>query len=753
MGWFRIPDAQTTEDPLACLATVHRVAGGKAAGGGVLLDARSVLTCAHVVNDALGRPLFEPRAPGPDELRLTVQGKHGLTAYSARVSHWIPPRPVTGAGAVREGTREWLGDLAVLRFEAEPGYDRGPQRFAQRLPMEQGRLVRSWHGSGNKSTFATMRVEYVAGAVGYFDGEPTGMAVGRGYSGGPIWSLRDGAVVGVLIGHFMPPGSDGPEPAPHSPQHLIRRSWGAPWQHVEAELRAVGALAPDLAAGGHDADDADPARQLLVRALGDVLPSSSSLSDLGRQLARAFGGTGASEITPPTVAEFADFLLAQPRALAHFTESIRRSDPGASDRLLAAGRLSPVPLLLSPGEYDRLHVLLRETDRSVRIRFAEAARAALPLTASFPVAGDEPTAPGGGGDDGAPVEVDGAAGGVGAVGRAQTLDELIDRLERLHGDGRSEDGPRVPALLRFVEYLGVLCTAPQYARLRMWSDRVASRLGIPHSALKERRGDAQEWGRALRERTGRVRVLVQVTPNGRDRYRLRIWCDEGAGPRQVSTASTGSYAGPEAARELLRVLETLDPAAVAAQRPLVEVLVDRTGLNLPIDEWEGMSPGEIVPGVLGAEFPLVVHCPELLRRHERFLPDWRRRWQQLDSGTTLVFSDTGLDARAIYATLMDRLDAVRVSVDVPAALRDDIVQVCLAVGVPVVVWDRERGETSHAVGEMADVATRELPDGVRSYRAKTMQRPREYTGRPVLAWADADRTVPRLHLSEPTEGG
>ncbi|MEU5978246.1 trypsin-like peptidase domain-containing protein [Streptomyces sp. NPDC047315] len=773
MGWFLMPEPETTGDALSCLATVHRAAGGKAAGGGVLLDARSVLTCAHVVNDALGRSLFEPRTPGPDELRLSVWGKHGRVACAARVAHWIPPRPVSGSGAVREGAREWLGDLAVLRFEVEPGPDKGPQRFAPRLPMEPGRSVRSWHGSGNASTFATMRVEHVDGAVGYFDGSPTGMAVGRGYSGGPVWSTSDRAVVGVLIGHFMPPDGDGPDPAPHSPQHLIRRSWGMPWQQVEAELRAVGALAQGaggVPAADDDAGADDPARQLLVETLREVLPWGTSLSDHANRLARDLGAKGASEVTPPSAEDFADFLLTHPRALAHFTETIRRSDPAAVDRLLAAGRLSPVPLLLSPGEYDQLHRLLRDTDRSVRVRFAEAARAALPLTASFPVVGDERRAPGDG-DGGAPIDGDGSAGGgpgaaggigsargvgsaggMGAVGRVQTLDELIDRLERLHGDGRSDDGPRVPALLRFVEYLGVLCTAPQYARLRMWSGRVASRLGIPHSALAERRGDAQDWGRSLRDRTGRVRVLVQVTPSGRDRYGLRIWCDEGAGPRQVSAASTGSYSGPEGARELLRVLESLDPAAVAAQRPLVEVLVDRAGLNLPIDEWEGMGPGEIVPGVLGAEFPLVVHCPELLRRHERFLPDWRRRWQQLDSGTTLVFSDDGLDTRAIYATLMDRLDAVRVSVDVPAGLRDDIVQVCLAVGVPVVVWDRERGDASHAVGEMADVATRELPDGVRSYRAKTMQRPREYTGRPVLAWADADRTIPRLHLSEPAEG-
>jgi hypothetical protein len=67
------------------------------------------------------------------------------------------------------------------------------------------------------------------------------------------------------------------------------------------------------------------------------------------------------------------------------------------------------------------------------------------------------------------------------------------------------------------------------------------------------------------------------------------------------------------------------------------------------------------------------------------------------------------------------------------------------------VWDRGQDKDSHVVRHMAEVATRELPDGVRSYRANTMANPLEFPGRPVLAWADADRTVPRLHLTEPQE--
>ena len=285
----------------------------------------------------------------------------------------------------------------------------------------------------------------------------------------------------------------------------------------------------------------------------------------------------------------------------------------------------------------------------------------------------------------------------------------------------------------------------------MWADGVSKRLGIERSALAERRHDAQEWVRSAHTRTARRRVLVQVTRVARGRHSIRIWSDEGPGPRQVSTDSVRSYTASEAAREVLRVLDSLPLPADDERPPLVEVLVEREGLNLPVDEWAARDPGELVPGVLGVEFPLVVHCPELLRLNRRFVARWRSRWSRLDTGRTFVVSEP-VDRNTLYSQLVNQLDTVRVSVDVPPGSRDGIVQTCLALGIPVVMWDRGRDGTSHSIHCMAQVATPELPDEVRSYRASANADPPEFPGRPVLAWADADRAVPRLHLTEPQEG-
>ncbi|MEU1281501.1 trypsin-like peptidase domain-containing protein [Streptomyces sp. NPDC005805] len=721
MGWFIGAGATATANARHCAVAVLRTRDERSAGAGVLLTPGLLLTCAHVVNDALGRPVFATPSPGDTPVRIVHRDGTGERRLTAEVAHWVPPRRLDGTLPVREREdREWLGDLAVLRFAPPPG---AVLPRAGWRPMRPGQNLRTWHSSGLAGSFADVRVKTCDGVVGYVDGDPTGMSIGPAFSGGALWSVLDHSVVGLVAAHMMPPQDPATGRAlPHSPQHVARRSWAIPWQRIRAELAAAGAAG--LVGDPGTAPD-DPAYPLLAETVRRLVPDATLRGDLGRLVADRCGLHHPDDGSAPSPEEFAHLLVTEPRALAALTEILRLRDPAAVGQLLAVGRLSAVPRLLSPREHTRLLDLVALLPETVVARLPEAVRAALPLAAEYPA---DPAGP------------RGAA-------------KLLERIERLPGDSRAEAAaPRVPGLLRAVEYLAALCPDDRRAGLRLWCDGVAQRLGIPRSALAERRSDADDWTAGLAARTGPPRVLVHVVRGGApDRYRLRIWCDEGAGPRQVSTDGDRDHSGAEAARALLRVLESLHRASAGERRPVVEALVDRAGLNLPIDEWESFDPGDLVPGVLGAEYPLVVNCPELLRRNERFLPEWRRRWRQLDTGGSLRFSGGSAGPRQIYGTLMDHQDTVRVAVDAAGHLRDGIVEVCLAVGVPVVVWDRGAGAESHAVDHMTAVTTRELPEGVRSYRAKTVHRPGDYPGRPVLAWADADRTVPRLHLSEPQE--
>lgn len=292
MDWFRQVGAAPDTEGRSRVASVRRTTDGKTAGAAVALGGDAMLTCAHVVNDALGRALFETRPPGLDPLFVEVQGARKTERYPARVAHWIAPRTREGT-AVRDGDGEWLGDLAVLRVDAPPV---GMPAADRRTAMVPGQQVRAWHGSGHSATFADLRVAALDGSVGYLDGKATGMAVGPGYSGGPLWCEEDGAVVGLLAAHFMPPCDSGGAPLPHSPQHMVRRSWAIPWQQVEAELRPLGVLAEE---GAEPADPDDPAFGMLVTAIGNALPSPYSLGDTARQLALACGVAQGSPVSPP----------------------------------------------------------------------------------------------------------------------------------------------------------------------------------------------------------------------------------------------------------------------------------------------------------------------------------------------------------------------------------------------------------------------------------------------------------------------
>lgn len=723
MGWF-IKASPSAADPRHCVVSVLKAAGSESVGAGVLLPRNHLLTCAHVVNDALGRRPFDPRHPGDHTVPVVLHGRSRMVRADARITHWVPARRRDGTpGVPRAEDHEWLGDLAVLQVEAEPYHDVPPPQW---LPMTIGQSLRAWHSSGQSHTFADVRVKSCDEAVGYVDGDATGMAIGPSYSGCPLWSVRDNAVVGIVAGHVMPPHDPVTgRPLPYSSQHIARRSWGIPWQRIEAELRAAGAA---ILFEAPEPDPDDPAFDLLVDLLDQHMPAPGLRIEYARAVAEHCGYGVHDTSSAPATEEFAALLLTEPRALAALTEVLRRREPMAVPSLLAVGRMSQVPRLLSPREHRKLTRYLDALPAPLRARLPEVTRAALPLAAALPM--------------------------------SEGIRGLLEHLECLTGDSRTNaDGMRVPGLLRVVEYLAALAPPSLQAPLRLWTMSVVDRLGIPATSLLERRTDAEEWARAARERTAPAWVTARVERAGADRYRLRVWCDEGGGPRQTSVDTETPRSGAEAARELLGVLESLYRAAPDRGRPVLELLVGRTELNLAVDEWgmtgtdgDSFGPDEL-PGVLGAEFPVVVTCPELLHRHERFHPDWRHRWRLLDSDALLTFDDPAQGRSEVYGALLAGKDVVRVAVDVPPRTRDEIVQTCLLMGVPVVMWDRERTERSHALAQLSPVPVRTLPEGTRAYRAMRLSSPHRYVGRPVLAWSDADRSMPQLQLAEPQENG
>ncbi|WP_229925190.1 nSTAND1 domain-containing NTPase [Streptomyces sulfonofaciens] len=165
-----------------------RIAGhdGVVAGAGFVCAPHVVLSCAHVVSDALGTPRSE--APPPSAEVVVDLPLAGGGRITAGIEHWIP------AGA--DGT----GDIAVLRLAA-------PIAGSRPMPVVEARdtwahPVRAlgftrrfpggvWHAGRLRGGTAENWVQ-LSGA------DPQGVPVEGGFSGSPVWDEQTGAVVGMV---------------------------------------------------------------------------------------------------------------------------------------------------------------------------------------------------------------------------------------------------------------------------------------------------------------------------------------------------------------------------------------------------------------------------------------------------------------------------------------------------------------------------------------------------------------------------
>ena len=82
-------------NPEGFTVRVLKMGSGLTVGLGFLVTERHIITCAHVVNVALGRDPREQRKPG-DNARVQVEfpllgGDDGAPSRICRVQAWVPP--------------------------------------------------------------------------------------------------------------------------------------------------------------------------------------------------------------------------------------------------------------------------------------------------------------------------------------------------------------------------------------------------------------------------------------------------------------------------------------------------------------------------------------------------------------------------------------------------------------------------------------------------------------------------------------
>ncbi|MFE0648326.1 trypsin-like peptidase domain-containing protein [Streptomyces sp. NPDC059534] len=701
--------------------------GPLSTGSGYLIGPRLVLTARHVLVNR------ETGDPWPRISTRIGHFAHGPTQTAAAELLWTPPDL----------------DVALLRIDHPMDTPGGITwgRPAGRVPLPYQGL-----GYPKAAVVDVREVETLSGTLAPLSGSgryyvlDQGPAPVPGADGTNAWGGASGAAVfcgDALVGVVVQePAAYGARRLLAVPAHAFVQDAG--FRHHLAEhgcasspLVPLGVPAPRAEPGA----ERTPAERELEKLLVPLFADPAARAAHARELAGELGYT--TDDYTPTTADLVALLRAHPRAHAALGEALAPHAAGTELRprltaFLARSRMLGCGPLLSPDEFDELLDLLREISQEQPALLHGAARDALPY-AVLPDGLARPR-----------IEED-------------ELGPTIEALEELpDGESVPEGCPPVPALLRLVEYVAASVAAERQHRLSAWSKRTAERIGIHGDALGERRRDAAQW--AEHRRNALVsRVVMKLEHDSAaegDRYSCRILFVRADGSHRVLKSPASEPKTPqEAARALAE--------AVSAARqepgqhdhvPWVTVEVDRHGLHLAVDEWEPAAPEDVLPSSpIGADYQVSLSCPEFDRIAADRVQDQERRWKKGRTAVVVTGPACGDTRKLMHLLRTEHRDTARVVLNGPADQRQSWLQVCLALGVPVVLWDRDAAgyDDADGLGELAPSGELDgLAERVRVFRSHTAAHPEEQRARPSLVW-EPEGSCPRtelLHLRDPWRG-
>lgn len=170
---------------------VMPAAGGvreKHLGMAFVVDNRRVMTCCHVVNDALGRDLLDPEQPPPDtQIAIRFPYANHARGVGTEVVKWGLARP-------------WQRDVAVLQLQEDAPSAAGVAIFSD----AEARLTK-WHCIGWDQKGYEREAEGEFGSVlsrgeHQLNGRPgVTVPIVPGYSGAVLWSDTLAAFVGMVV--------------------------------------------------------------------------------------------------------------------------------------------------------------------------------------------------------------------------------------------------------------------------------------------------------------------------------------------------------------------------------------------------------------------------------------------------------------------------------------------------------------------------------------------------------------------------
>ncbi|MFF4601340.1 trypsin-like peptidase domain-containing protein [Streptomyces sp. NPDC001339] len=730
--------------------------GERPVGGGVLVTDRYVLTCAHVVNSALGRGRYDQDTPGRnDTVTLRLPHVAAGTDLAARVVRemWVPPRArAAGRDPVEPGQVPYHGDLAVLELTAAPPEGAEPAPFLQH--GYAGETIALW-ASGNP--LPTVRAVPRVSAPPWIALDVLGGAqVTEGFSGGPLWDRDRQAVVGLVAAvHRAPgvaahgsaaPGLAGPRPATPGPAAFgAAAPGGQPATMYAISVPAIEAELPTLPPSA--VPTARRGVQQLLTALERVLkgraavlaceerlaarlgrPSAGPAADLERLVGLAVGVRRGIPELLDLVREYEPTTLADPYDL-----HARPGRYGAREDWTRDGweRLRRAARTVRPGEY---LTMSQRRDLAGLLAHCTRTDARTLLERVLPHAPELPAVAG-----------------------------LADAVDALEGFGATTgDAAPVPPLLQGVVRISIEERAAGEAYpaddLDAWVERVAARSGVDEAAVSQFRADAEAAAAPVRTpasaapagaaRTSAVAPRVQVellpTPTGR-RFTYQIWTfadDQAHRLALVRDTEAGSEQVVDDIRRVLRTEVREDP-----ETALVEYFLPCAWLGLDVDAWESPDSDEDGPFAPGITRRVVVRTTE---RSRESYAGWKQRTAALPHAKRIVLDHRHTDRKVARAQLEVHRDASTVIVCCAPDHHGALLRQCVQAGVHTVLWHRaDHGEQLvQDLLALVDVADHtEVPEVVRLERAKAMAEPEStaHHGRRLSLLYDApDHRPPQL---------
>jgi WD40 repeat protein len=209
-------------DQLPWLARLLSGEGLRVVGAGILVDARHVVTCAHVVNQALGRPLAEPTPPDRPVTLDLVEAEAGI-AVPARSVFWAP-------------IEDERGDVCVLELDSDAPAGTRPAPLRRPARLRGHRFDTYGFPRGFDSGIGSEgEIGRPAGPGGEWvqleATRTTGHRIEPGFSGAPVWDDSVGGVVGMVV-------TDDRDPQAKVAFMLPIRELAKRWPPLDALVRA-----------------------------------------------------------------------------------------------------------------------------------------------------------------------------------------------------------------------------------------------------------------------------------------------------------------------------------------------------------------------------------------------------------------------------------------------------------------------------------------------------------------------------------